>query len=113
MNKIVSELVRQGVTPARVRELLPWRVNTLFLHVPGVHDSANFVAEAERSCDLSDRLFTRARWLLADGDLIYHAGDTYALSSTWGDRTREAIQTLLSGCEGHGIIWCSTTFEQS
>lgn len=85
----IKEAIDSGVTPAELRSLIPWRERQLFFQVSGDVDAAGFV-EAFKAAGRTDP----KRYFYADLRLFHHAGDTYALTNQWGDRSLEVVEKI-------------------
>ena len=85
----VKEAIEKGVTPIELRAIVPWKEKQLFFRVSGHVNAAGFV-EAFKAAGRKDP----KRYFHADIRLFHHAGDTYALTNQWGDRSVEVVERI-------------------
>ncbi|MBT6274519.1 MAG: hypothetical protein HOI95_10345 [Chromatiales bacterium] len=109
MYEIVRAIIERGVSPAQIKDAIPWRGQRLFFEVEREVDGDSFTAAAlaER-----DGRFDASRWYCDDGDLLHIDGITYALSTQWGSKTREAMQELVDR-HGDGVVRFAETSQSA
>ncbi|UJW79632.1 hypothetical protein [Hydrogenophaga sp. SL48] len=100
--EVVKEALRRGLTPSQIGAAVPWRESTIFLSADGQLDSLTFQSVGgEKSL---------ARYYSADEDIFHIGGKTYAFSTQWGSRTREAIDNINKLMpEGAPVTYAPTT----
>jgi hypothetical protein len=81
---IVKSLCSHKISPAKIANLIHWRPDRVFFEVDGVHSSEEFVKSAGAK-------FDQNRWYCKDNELIIQNGKTYAFSSKWGIRWKQAV----------------------
>ncbi|MDP9650916.1 hypothetical protein [Paraburkholderia caledonica] len=82
---VVAEAIRQGMSISDIEGAVDWR-ETMFISADGTLNGAQ----------LTDALGgKKLRYFTEDDELFHSAGRTYALSKMWGERTLEAIGSLL------------------
>lgn len=97
---IVAEALRQGVPITTIESAIPWRGN-LFVSVDGSMGETDF-NEAFGG--------KRLRNFTADDELFHVDGRTYALTTQWGTRTLEAIESIVSHLPRAEVIhYCATS----
>jgi hypothetical protein len=93
MFQIISALVRSGIHPAQVADVIPWRKNNLFVSFDGSEDEETFVEHLMQD-DAGGAVPLYKRYFSSQNELLYVDGKTYALSNQWGLRTLEAVERL-------------------
>ena len=95
---LVSEAVRLGITPEKLRETIWWRKSGLFIISDGYLSSEELLAAAPSK--VPERFY-------CDDDELFHVdGKTYALTNQWGNRALEAVELVLAQLpEGHGFSY--------
>lgn len=87
MFEVVREAVKQGVTPEKINEAVPWRRTTMFLKAPGTLGGAavmNLFPEKDPG-----RYF-------CDDEEVFHVNDaTYVMSNQWGATVEEAANSVI------------------
>ncbi|MGE0479393.1 MAG: hypothetical protein AB7Q17_02865 [Phycisphaerae bacterium] len=92
--RLVHEIVSRGVHPDRVTEVMQERPNRVWRDVPSVVDAATFVGLSPRGN--YDGPFVAGRWFVGDGELIIHAGRTYAFTNQWGSPNWDRVMERLA-----------------
>jgi hypothetical protein len=101
MLALVSEALREGVSPEKIKQSISWRQRDLFISQPGHADENAFQAMYPGK---------KLRYFLAPEELFFVDGMTYALSRAWSGRTLEAaekVKLLLSHPES--VMWEPTS----
>jgi hypothetical protein len=96
--KVVTQLCKQGVTPEEIGAAVPWR-STMFCSTDGVVSSGEFVEALKSKVDSGGI----RRYFCEDAELIHSDGRTYAVSNGWGNRTFQAIQSILAKFPDKGV----------
>lgn len=88
MYEIVREMIRRGVTPEQLIAAVPWREGSMFVQADGVLDKRAFIdAVSELKAHRSFK---------EDSELFHFGGKTFALTKMWGNRTTDAIETIIA-----------------
>lgn len=85
MLRLVSEALRQGLLPERLRDEITWRKKDLFISAPGQADESTFQALYPGK---------KLRYFFSPDEMFFLGGTTYALSRAWADRTLEAAEKV-------------------
>ena len=93
MFHLVSGILANGGTAQQVTEAIPWRKNRLFEVFEG-NLSAEEVYERLMRADVGGQLPRAKRYFCNDGEQFHADARTYVLSNQWGNRTREAADSL-------------------
>ena len=88
---VVKSLCDHGIPPARIAALIHWRSNRVFFEVEGVHKSGAFIQLAGEKLDANGNAFDPNSWYCSEGELIIQNGKTFAFSSKWGIRWKQAV----------------------
>jgi len=83
--EVVAEVLRNGLTPLQISQVIPWRGDSVFLSAPGNLDATEFEAAAGQSS---------SGYFVHDSTLFHIDGKTYALTKRWGDRLIEAVNNV-------------------
>ncbi len=93
MFQLVSAVLANGGTAQQVMEAIPWRKNRLFEVFEG-NLSVEEVYDQLMRDDVGGKVPRAKRYFCNDGELFHADARTYVLSNQWGDRTREAADSL-------------------
>lgn len=93
---VVRALCSRGITPEQIAEVIDWKGNGLWRSVPGEIDAEQFAERMEREAASGGPAWDPRRWHCGEESLVRSAGETWALSTQWGGRTREAIDLLMA-----------------
>jgi hypothetical protein len=88
---VVKHLCNHGAAPESIAQLIHWRSDRVFFEVEGVHTSEEFIGLAGKKFETTGRAFDPSRWYCNDGELIIQNGKTFAFSSKWGIRWKQAV----------------------
>jgi hypothetical protein len=91
---LVKYLCDSGVDPEDILALIPWKKNSLFRRLDGKLDSAAFEKALGDLMVADGKQRQPWRYFIADEELIYSNGKTYAFHRMWGSRTADAMQIL-------------------
>ncbi len=81
---LLLNLCSHEVSPSKIANLIYWRPDRVFFELEGIHSPDEFTK-------LAGDKFDQNRWYCKDGELIVHNGKTYAFSSKWGIRWKQAV----------------------
>jgi hypothetical protein len=105
---IVKYLCDSGVDPGDIRALIPWKKNSLFRWFDGKLDSDAFEQALGDLMEADGKKRQPWRYFIADDELIYSNGKTYAFHRMWGSRTAEAMEILTSYFKDRHIAFNAT-----
>ena len=93
---VVKGIVSHGVSPEEITQVLqPIKSRRLFKFVlEETEDPKRFRNLATEASAAEGRGYDDRRWHTAQGDLLVHEGQTYALTNQWGKRWLEAMKLL-------------------
>jgi hypothetical protein len=86
--EITAEMIKRGVTPEQMAAVVPWKGGSMFAQADGTLDKSSFIRLIPKN--QADRCYTD------DNDLFHLDGKTYSLTKMWGNRTVEAIESIMS-----------------
>jgi len=93
--EVCSFLIRNGISPDEISNLLPWRGSRRFIFAEGEFKSQEFIRLVKQRQRELGKSFEPRRFFCEDDELFYVNGRTYAFSNQWGERTDEAMQTMI------------------
>jgi hypothetical protein len=93
---IVRHLCSHNVKPEQIIKLISWRSRRLFLGFEGQLSSTEFRRVATSKGEESGSSFNEKRWFCDEGELLHIDGKTFAFTSEWGKRWRQAMDLLVS-----------------
>ena len=102
--QVIRALCDSGVDPDEVTAQLPWKAG-LFRTAPGQLKTEAFGQFLIDTLQAEGRQPETGRYFIADDEMIYANGKTYALSKMWGTRTTEAIDILLNEYPDRGVSY--------
>lgn len=100
---VVAALCSKEATPEQISEVLHWRGSNLWRSADGELDADAFAEQMKRDARSGGLAWDPTRWHRSDDVLIYSGGRTWALGSGWGQRTAEAMSSLLERWPDCGI----------
>jgi hypothetical protein len=101
---IIRTLWQRGVDPDAIGKVLSWK-SDLLSSVPGELGEAEFEKALETQVTNQGRQFNAGRFFLAKDELIHAHGRTYAVTTQWGERTKQAMDELLKAFPNHDIAY--------
>ena len=93
---MVKYLCDSGVDPDDIWQVITWKKNSLFKWFDGELDSEAFEKALGDQMEAAGKKRQPWRYFIAEDELIYSNGKTYAFHRMWGNRTAEAIGMLTS-----------------
>ena len=93
MRQLVNELIKGGITPEEIADIISWRKGNLFVNFDGSLDEEKF-SEQLMTLDTGGKYPKTKRYFCKQDELIWIEGKTYALTNQWGQRTLEAVDLL-------------------
>jgi hypothetical protein len=109
---LIRGLCEQGVNPEVIEERVPWRSN-LWRSADGRHDSESFCRAVAADADAGGPAFRERRWFIADEELIYSGGRTWALSKAWSRRTAEALELMVKAFPEAKVAFQVSSLDES
>ncbi len=106
--QVVRYLCEKGVDPEEIRQALAWR-KSLFADFEGRLESEAFEQQLIERWQKEGKDPARMRYFLADNELIYANGRTYAVSAKWGARAKKGLMQLVEAFGDHGIECSEST----
>jgi len=103
--KVIRYLCDQNIDPELIVSMISWRKNILVSFDGRLGGNEFEAALAAQILARGKQLEAYPRYFIADEDLIYSNGKTYAVSKMWGLRTNEAIEILLQAFPEHHISY--------
>jgi hypothetical protein len=100
---MVKYLCESGVDPEEIGAVIPWKKNRLFEWFEGKLDPETFervLAERQESRGKKPQPW---RNFVAEGELIYANGRTYAFDRMWGHSTVEAMELIARKFNDRGV----------
>ncbi len=91
---IVSTLVKRGISPERIAELIPCTMNRAWTSCQGTLDSDQFIESGTRDAKAEGKNFDAGRWFCDKDELLQFEDRTFAFSNQWGTDTPAAMQNL-------------------
>ena len=93
---VVKGIVSHGVSPEEITQVLqPIKGHRLFKVVlEETEDPERFRSLATKVSAAKGQSYDDRRWHTAQGDLLVHEGQTYALTNQWGKRWLDAMKLL-------------------
>lgn len=102
---LVKYLCDSGVDPEDIRALIPWKKNSLFRSFDGKLGAEDFERALGDLMETDGKKRQPWRYFIADDELIYSNGRTYAFHRMWGNRTAEAMEILASRFQDRRIAF--------
>ncbi|MDF1836931.1 MAG: hypothetical protein P1V35_03600, partial [Planctomycetota bacterium] len=103
MHLVVGALLDKSVSPEEIAEVLSWKGNRLWRSAAGELTAEEFSLRMSEDADSGGPVWDDQRWFCDSEGLLFHQGQTWALSNQWGGTTWKALQDLLERWPFHGI----------
>lgn len=101
---VIKGLCDGGLNPEDIAAEIDWK-GELFRSALGRIQSAEFAQHLLDTLRAEGRKPETGRFFIAEGELIYANGKTYALTKMWGVQTAEAINRLLEKFPDQGVSY--------
>lgn len=90
---VARAAIERGISPDSLRRHHAGHENTRWVSVHGMHDLSSFCAQADRESGRKESV-TRRFHLKEDDDLFFFQGQTWALTTQWGDGTGDTARSF-------------------
>jgi hypothetical protein len=87
MFEVIREAVKQGISPEKINDAVPWRRTTMFLKAPGSLKGGELMGQ------FPDK--DPARYFSDDEEVFHFNGTTYVMSNQWGSTTEDAAKNVI------------------
>lgn len=105
---MVKYLCDSGVDPEEIWAQITWKKNSLFKWFDGKLDAEAFEKALGDQMEAAGKKRQAWRYFIADDELIYSNGKTYAFHRMWGNRTAEAMGILTSHFKDRRIAFSAS-----
>ncbi|MCU7931390.1 MAG: hypothetical protein KZQ90_11360 [Candidatus Thiodiazotropha sp. (ex Codakia rugifera)] len=95
MFRLVSGILKNGGTPEKIMDAIPWRKNKLFEIFEGTL-SSDEVYELIMQDDPKGTVPRAKRYFCGDGEVFHVNGKTYVFTNQWGKKTLDAVDSLMN-----------------
>ena len=93
MFHVISYILKNGGTPEKVAEAVPWKRKTLFKVSEGKLNTEQVREEIMKN-DPGGQIPRAERYFIDNDELFYLDGKTYVLTNQWGTNTAKSVQSL-------------------